>query len=163
MINSADRDNAAAIAAVERAIAISPNFAFAHALLGCVHALGGNPVQAISAISSGVRLSPRDTFADEYHLYYAFAHFQAARYAEAAAEAQRAIQLRPGHPVLYMMAGASLGLMGMTEAAQAMIAKVRRLVPDMRAKGMEEHFFYCQREDRERLARGLVAGGMPYT
>ena len=163
MIMSADHDNAAAIAAVERAITVSPNFAFAHALLGCVHALGGRPERAIAAIGLGVRLSPCDTFADEYHLYYAFAHFQAARYAEAAAEAQRAIQLRPGHPVLYMMAGASFGLLGAAEPARAMIAKVRDLVPDMRAKDMEEHFFYCSREDRERLAQGLVKGGMPYT
>jgi hypothetical protein len=26
-----------------------------------------------------VRLSPRDIFSDEYHLYYAFAYFQAGR------------------------------------------------------------------------------------
>ena len=162
MIISADRDNAAAIAAVERAIAVSPNFAFAHALLGCMHVMGGRPEQGIAAIDIGVRLSPRDTFADEYFLYYAFAHFQAGRYAMAAAEAQRAIQLRPGHPVLYVMAGASFGLSGQVAQAQAMIAKVRELVPTMRARDMEEHFSYCLREDRERLARGLVAGGMPY-
>jgi hypothetical protein len=117
----------------------------------------------MAAINVGIRLSPRDTFADGYHLNFAFAHFQAARYAvaEAAAEAQRAIQLRPGHPVLYMMAGASLGLLGRTEAAQAMIAKVSSLVPDLRANDIEKHFFYCHRDDRKRFAAGLVAGGMP--
>ncbi len=162
MIISADRDNAAAIAAVERAIAVSPNFAFAHALLGCMHAMGGRPEQGIAAIDIGVRLSPRDTFADEYFLYYAFAHFQAGRYAMAAAEAQRAIQLRPGHPVLYVMAGASFGLSGQVAQAQAMIAKVRELVPTMRARDMEEHFSYCLADDRRRLAEGLVLGGMPY-
>ena len=163
MIISANRDNAAAITAVERAIAVSPNFAFAHALLGCMHALGGRPELAIAAIDIGVRLSPRDTFADEYHLYFAFAHFQAGRYAVAATEALRAIQLRPGHPFLYIMAGASFGMLGEVVRAEEMIAIVRDLVPGMRAQDMEENFPYCLREDRERVARGLLAGGMDYT
>ena len=38
-----------------------------------------------------MRLSPRDIFGEEYQLYYAFAHFQAGRYAEAAAAADRKI------------------------------------------------------------------------
>jgi tetratricopeptide (TPR) repeat protein len=108
-----------------------------------------------------VRLSPRDIFGDEYQLYYAFAHFQAGRYAEAAAAAQLAIQQRPGHPVPYIMAAASHGLAGEIEKARSAITQLTSLVPNISAAGVEETFLYCRREDRNRLAMGLRAGGLP--
>ena len=106
-------------------------------------------------------MSPRDTFGDEYALYYAFAHFQAGRYGEAASAAQRAIQLRPGHPTLYLMAAASHGLAGETDKASRAVAQLTNLVPNISAAGVEETFVYCQREDRSRLAMGLRAAGLP--
>ena len=149
-----------AVGAFRRAIDANPNFAYAHGLLGAAHAFGGRPDQAIECIDRGVRLSPRDTFGDEYQLYYAFAHFQAGRYAEAAAAAQLAIQQRPGHPVLYIMAAASYGLAGETGEAHRAIARLTDLVPNISAAGVEETFLYCRPEDRRRLAMGLRAGGL---
>jgi adenylate cyclase len=148
------------IDAFSRAIEASPNFAYAHGLLGAAHAFGGRPDQAIECIDRGVRLSPRDIFGDEYQLYYAFAHFQAGRYAEAAAAAYRAIQQRPGHPVPYVMAAASHGLAGEIDQAARAIAQLRELVPGVSAEDLEENFPYCRQEDRSRLARGLRAGGL---
>jgi TolB-like protein/Tfp pilus assembly protein PilF len=150
-----------AVGAFRRAIDASPNFAYAHGLLGAAHALGGRPDQAIECIDRGVRLSPRDIFGEEYELYYAFAHFQAGRYAEAAAAAHRAIQQRPGHPVLYIMAAASYGLAGETDKAKRATTQLTHLVPNISAADLEENFIYCQREDRSRLAMGLRAGGLP--
>lgn len=156
----AKRRNSEAVGAFGRAIDASPNFAYAHGLLGCAHALGGRPDHAIECIDRGVRLSPRDIFGDEYELYYAFAHFQAGRYAEAASAAHLAIQQRPGHPVLYIMAAASHGLAGETDEARRAIAQLIDLVPNMSAADVEDTFIYCQREDRSRLAMGLRAGGL---
>ena len=146
--------------AFSRAIEASPNFAYAHGLLGAAHAFGGRPDQAIECIDRGVRLSPRDIFGDEYQLYYAFAHFQAGRYAEAAAAAHRAIQQRPEHPVLYVMAAASHGLAGEIDQAASAIAQLRVLVPGVSTADFEENLPYCRQEDRSRLASGLRAGGL---
>jgi adenylate cyclase len=107
-----------------------------------------------------VRLSPRDIFGDEYQLFYAFAHFQAGRYAEAAAAALLAIQQRPGHPVPYLMAAASYGLAGEIDKATRAIAQLTSLTPDVSATDLEENFLYSRQEDRSRLARGLRAGGL---
>jgi len=156
----AKRRDSEAVDAFSRAIDISPNFAYAHGLLGAAHAFGGRPDHAIECIDRGVRLSPRDIFGEEYQLYYAFAHFQAGRYAEAGAAAQLAIQQRPGHPVLYIMAAASYGLAGETEKAGRAITQLTDLVPNISATGVEETFLYCQAEDRSRLAMGLRAGGL---
>lgn len=149
-----------AVGAFRRAIDANPNFAYAHGLLGAAHAFGGRPDQAIECIDRGVRLSPRDIFGDEYQLYYAFAHFQADRYAEAAAAAHLAIQQRPGHPVPYIMAAASYGLAGEIDKAARAIAQLTNLVPGVSAADLEENFLYCRQEDRSRLARGLRAGGL---
>jgi tetratricopeptide (TPR) repeat protein len=160
-IASGNRRDSEAVSAFSRAIDASPNFAYAHGLLGAAHAFGGRPDQAIECIDRGVRLSPRDIFGDEYALYYAFVHFQAGRYGEAASAAHRAIQQRPGHPVPYIMAAASYGLAGETDKAKRAITQLTNLVPNISAAGVEETFLYCQREDRSRLAMGLRAGGLP--
>ena len=157
----ANRNDSEAVAAFSRAIDANPNFAYAHGLLGAAHAFGGRPDQALECIDRGVRLSPRDIFGDEYALYYAFTHFQGGRYGEAAAAAHRAIQQRPGHPVLYIMAAASHGLAGEIDNAKSAITHLTDLVPNILAAEIEETFFYCQQEDRRRLAKGLRAGGLP--
>ena len=157
----AKRRDSEAVGAFSRAIDLSPNFAYAHGCLGAAHAFGGRPEQAIEYTDRGVRLSPRDIFGDEYALFYAFAHFQAGRYAEAASAAHRAIQQRPGHPVPYLMAAASYGLAGETDKAKRAITQLTDLVPNISAAGVEETFLYCQREDRSRLAMGLRTGGLP--
>ena len=156
----ANRRDSETVAALSRAIDASPNFAYAHGLLGAAHAFGGRPDLALECIDRGVRLSPRDIFGDEYALYYAFVYFQAGRYDEAAASAQRAIQLRPGHPTPYIMAAASYGLAGETDKAKRAIAKLTSLVPNISAAGVEETFLYCRREDRSRLAEGLRTAGL---
>ena len=114
----------------------------------------------MACIDRGVRLSPRDIFSDEYQLYYAFAHFQAGRYAEAAAAAHLAIQQRPGHPVPHIMAAASHGLAGEIDKATRAITRLTTLVPGIAAADLEANFVYCRQEDRSRLARGLRAGGL---
>ena len=149
-----------AVGAFSRAIDASPNFAYAHGLLGAAHAFGGRPDQAIECIDRGVRLSPRDIFGDEYQLYYAFAHFQAGRYAEAASAALLAIQQRPDHPALYIMAAASCGLGGETDKAKGLVTQLTGLVPNVSAADLEKNFYYCQQGDRSRLAMGLRAGGL---
>ena len=161
VIATANRRDSEAVAAFSRAIDASPNFAYAHGVLGAAHAFSGRPDQAIECIDRGVRLSPRDIFGEEYELYYAFAHFQAGRYVEAASAAHRAIQQRPGHPTLYMMAAASYGLAGETDKAKRAITQLTNLVPDISAAVVEETFLYYRREDRRRLAMGLRVGGLP--
>ncbi len=155
-----NRRDADALGAFGRAIDASPNFAWAHGLMGAAHAFGGRPAQAIECIDRAVRLSPRDIFGEEYQLYYAFAHFQAGRYAEAASAAEWAIQQRPGHPVLYIMAAASYGLMGETGKARRVVAQLTELAPNISASGLEENFIYNRSEDRSRLAMGLRVGGL---
>ncbi len=153
--------DAESVEAFGQAVDLSPNFAYAHGLLGAAHALGGRPDRAIPSIDRAVRLSPRDTFLDEFQLYYAFAYFQAARYAEAALAAEQSFRRRPGHPVPCIVAAASYGLSGDIVKATELTTEVRSLEPGISAREIEEHFVYCLEDDRRRVATGLRAGGLP--
>jgi len=53
---------------------------------------------ALAHINKAIALSPRDTFIDKFYLYLAAAEFQAGNYLQATSAAQRAIQLKSGHP-----------------------------------------------------------------
>jgi tetratricopeptide (TPR) repeat protein len=150
-----------AVDAFCRALDVSPNFAYAHGLLGAAHALGGRPDEGIPCIDRAVRLSPRDIFGEEFQLYYAFAHFQAGRYGEAASAARIAVRERPGHAVPYIMAAAAHALGGETEVARELAERVTTLVPDISVASLEKDFLYCRQEDRSRLAMGLRVAGLP--
>jgi TolB-like protein len=160
MIGIARRGGADTIEAFRHVIDFSPNFAYAHGLLGASIALSGRGEDAIEHIDRAVRLSPRDIFADEPLLYYAFAHFQAENYMNAAFNAEKAIQLRPGHPVLHIMASASRALAGDVENANAAVMNLKALVPEITASEIEQNFIYVMPEDRSRLADGLRLAGL---
>jgi tetratricopeptide (TPR) repeat protein len=161
MVATATRDIAQAVNAYRHATDLSPNFAYAHAMLGAALAFGGMPEDSIESTSRAVRLSPRDTFADDFQLFYAFAHFQAGRYGEAAAFAETAIQLRPEHPFPYVMAAASYGLAGNDKKAAAALANLKTLVPEIAPSNVEKTAPYGLAEDRARLAQGLRQAGLP--
>jgi TolB-like protein len=153
--------DADAVAAFGRAVDVSPNFAYAHGLLGAAHAFGGRAAEAIESIDHAVRLSPRDIFWDEFRLYYAFAHFQAGRYADAAAAAEAAVRKRPGHAVPWIIATAAHALDGATERAGELASQVMTLVPTISVQELEDHFLFPRVEDRRRLATGLRSAGLP--
>jgi adenylate cyclase len=160
MVAMAMRDDLEAVNSLRHATNLSPNFAYAHALLGAAHALGGKSEDAIQSINLSARLSPRDTFSDEFQLFYAFAHFQSGRYAEAASSAEMAIRLRPEHPISHVFAAASYALAGSDEKAVKALAKLRALVPEITASNVEKTFGYVLTEDRARLAQGLHKAGL---
>jgi adenylate cyclase len=161
MVAIATRDTLEAVNALRHATNLSPNFAYAHAMLGAAHALAGSPEDAIQSINQAVRLSPRDTFSDDFQLFYAFAHFQSGRYAEAASYAEASIQLRPEHPMAHIRAAASYGMGGNDRKAAEASTKLRALVPEITASNAEKTGPYVLAQDRARVAQGLRKAGLP--
>ena len=77
-----------------------------------------------------------------------------------AAAAERAIQLRPEHPALYIMAASSYGQADEIGKSKDMVARLSTLVPTISAGAVAETFPYTRQEDRARLVAGLRAGGL---
>jgi adenylate cyclase len=160
MVATATRNNSQALDAYQQAAELSPNFAFAHACIGATLAYGGRPQESIDSTNRAVRLSPRDSFNSDFQLFYAFAHFQAGRYAEAAASAEKSIGLRPEHPMSHIIAAASYGLGGDGRKAADALARLRALIGEVTASSAE-NTPYAFAEDRARVLQGLRKAGLP--
>jgi TolB-like protein len=160
MVGYAIRDNALAMAALSRAVALNPNSVNAQGLLGIAHAFGGRPAEALVCIDRAMRLSPRDTFLSDFELYYAFAHFAAQRYDEALRHAQRSHDMRPGHPYPLVMAAACAGQLGLTERAAALGRELTAVLPIASVGWVEATSPFVKADDRARLVDGLKRAGL---
>jgi TolB-like protein/Flp pilus assembly protein TadD len=154
------REGDAAIMNYGHAVDLSPNFAYARALLGVSNAYAGNADIARTHIKKAIALSPKDTFIDKFFLYLSVAEFQAGCYLEAAEAAQRAIQLKPGHPSSHMFRTAALALADEISLAGSSLEEFLKLVPHASASQIEKTVLYYKVEDRKRAADGLRRAGL---
>ena len=122
-------DRAAAFAALDAALAVSPSSAVTYIQGSVILALGGEAERAIEWADRGLRLSPFDPWRASAFVGLAFGHFQRVRYAEVAAAARKAIQSSPGFSISYVMLAASLAKLGQIEEAKAAAARVLELQP----------------------------------
>jgi len=160
MVAFAGRNDALTMAALTRAVALNPNSAYAHGQLSIAHAFGGRADEAVACIDHAVRLSPREVFLGDYDLFYAFAHFQAARYELGLRYAREAHRWRPGHPTPLLMGAACAGHLADAEAAAGLLQELRALVPGASRASVEATSGFVRAEDRARLVEGLARAGL---
>jgi TolB-like protein/Flp pilus assembly protein TadD len=159
-VSTASRDSNASIMNFGRAVDLSPNFAYAHALLGVANAYAGNAALAIVHIDKALLLSPQDTFIDKFHLYRSVAYFQAGDYQNAASAASAAIELKPEHASSHMFLAASYALCAEESMAELALAGFKKLVPNAKAETIECAIAYVDVADRARIANALRKAGL---
>jgi adenylate cyclase len=120
-----------AIAAFQEAINVNPSFAAAYVLLGQMYLYRGRPEEAIAQAEQGIRLSPSDPRLFIWLLALAGAHYQLRNYEEAIEIGRRSWSLNRNWPggLRYVVAG--LAQLGRIEEAQAAVAELKRLNPDL--------------------------------
>ena len=123
------RDFDGAMETVERALAISPQFAAAVGVRGSIFACADEPDLAISAVRQAVRLSPQDGFLAFWYMTLWWAYHSLQDYEEAAALARRACRIAPANPSIRRQLAVSLRMLGDEEAAQNAIKEYLRLMP----------------------------------
>ena len=125
-------DRAAAFAAFDAAIAISPSTATTYILGSVVLAFAADAQRAVEWAERGLRLSPLDPWRSSAFNTLAFSHFQHGRYEEAAAAGRKAVQCSPGFSICYVALAAPLAKLGRLEEAKAAAARVLELQPVFR-------------------------------
>lgn len=160
MIGYAIRDNALSMAALTRAVELSPNSVNAHGLLGNAHSFGGRSKEALACIRRATRLSPRDTYLSDFELYNAFAHFQGGDYRLGLGFAWQAHRLRPGHPYPLLLGASCAGHLADLGTGKAMLESLRTLMPFVSADWVEATSPYVLKDDRARLVDGLKRSGL---
>jgi adenylate cyclase len=152
-------DVRAAIAHASRAIELNGNFALGHFYLGIGLSLDGRHEEALEAIETGWRLSPRDPRASTWLANKARVFYHLRRYEDAIETALKARHIRP-HQYGFLVLVASYAQLGRDE-------EVRRAMADMQAlpAGSEKTTrWYLERyadpAAREHMADGLRKAGL---
>jgi tetratricopeptide (TPR) repeat protein len=127
-----DHDHAAAFAAVEAALAISPSSALTYIVGGVMFGWAGEAERAIEWGERAMRLSPFDPWIWSAFHALMLGHFHRGRYDEAVRAAYKAVQFNPAHSISHMLLAASLAKVGRLEEAKAAAARVLDLQPAFR-------------------------------
>jgi adenylate cyclase len=147
-------DVRAAIAYASRAIELNGNFALGHFYLGIGLNLDGRHEEALEAIETGWRLSPRDPRASTWLANKARALYHLKRYEEAIETALSARRIQP-HVYGALVLVASYAQLGRDEDARSALAEIRAL-PGGSAKTTRWYLDrYSDPAAREHMADGL--------
>jgi TolB-like protein len=153
-------DRAAAFAAFEAALSISPSSALTYILGGVILGWMGVAERAIEWGERAIRLSPFDPWVFAAFHSITLGHFHRGRYQEALAAATKAVHSNAAHSISYMLLAASLAGLGRLQEAKAAAVRVLELQPTFRYSrqfsGVD-----CTQELAASLAEALSAVGMP--
>ncbi len=126
-------DHAAAFAALEAALAVSPSSALTYILGSVIFGWTGEAERAIEWGERGDAPKPvRSLGLGPLSTRSTLGHFHLGRYEEAAKAAHKAVQSNPAHSISYMLLAASLAKLGRLEEAKAAAARVLELQPAFR-------------------------------
>ena len=152
-----------ALALIDRARDLNPNFAIAWYASGTVRTFrGGEADLAIDHLTRAIRLSPFDPLMFAMQGMMALAHLCAGRCAEAADWADKACLERPN--VLATLRGAvvSNALAGRQQEAEKALARLLALDPDLRVSDVRNRTgSFGRPEDLARYEEGLRKAGLP--
>jgi adenylate cyclase len=152
-------DVGAAIAYASHAIELNGNFALGHFYLGIALSLDGRHEEALKALETGLRLSPRDPRASTWLANKARVLYHLRRYAEAIEAASAARRIQP-HAYGSLVLVASCAQLGRDEEAATIFAEIRSL-PGGSTKITRGYLDrYSNRATREHMAEGLRKAGI---
>ena len=144
------------MAEAERALAISPNLALAHAVLGQTLIFSGRPAEGGAALERSIRLDPRSAV----HLNLIALGLYFSREYEAAIEAaRRAIRSYPEYPNSYRSLAAALGQMGRTAEAKEALEKAMAILPVAFDMYVRKRAPWMPPEDHAHMVEGLRNAG----
>ena len=152
------------IAECERALALDPNFAEAHAVIGLAKIVIGRFEETETHIQEAIRLSPRDKYLSSWLVIAGIARLYLGDDDKAVTCFRRSIEINRNHPAAqYYLAGA-LALLGRLEEARCAVRAAIALHPDFtvsrfRAGAASDNPRYLAA--RERLCDGMRKAGVP--
>jgi len=157
-------DHAAAMAIIDRALALNPNSAQAWGARGWVLGAQSQFAPAIEASQQAMRLSPLDPLAFAYMAGIAFAHMAAGRYAEAIEWADRTLHAQPRYIVAMRFKLVCLAHLGRTDEARELFKLVLELSPGLTIASWQASYATVSVFSAEFLALyvdGLRKAGVP--
>ncbi len=147
-----------ALAAVETGVAMAPEAAENHAVLGFVRAWYGEPEAAARHVRKAIRLDPDPPFLFDFFLGHA--QFGARRYAAAARHLRKGVTGNPNYLPGRLFLAATYGHLGRAAEGRAELAACRRINRAFSPTWLERVVVYRRPTDHRHLLRGLAKAGL---
>jgi TolB-like protein len=148
-------------AAIERALGLNPNLAWAWLYSSWVKTSLGDPELALERIGHALRLSPNDPLTFNFQAAKAYAEFFAGDCAKAYASAETSIRQRPGLILFMCIAAASEAMAGRPSDAHRIVARILQANPSVRVSRMRTVIPMRRPEDTTRWVEALKLAGLP--
>jgi tetratricopeptide (TPR) repeat protein len=142
-----------ASAEARRAIALDPNLAHGHALLGHVLHYAGRSEEALVPLHQAMRLDPY--YPDIYLHFLAQSYFMLGRYEDAVAALRRRLERNPATDISRVLLAACYGHLGRSEVARAEWEEALRINPAYSLEHRRRILPYADPADFERVIDGL--------
>ncbi|MFQ5974206.1 MAG: adenylate/guanylate cyclase domain-containing protein [Alphaproteobacteria bacterium] len=152
------RKHERALVEAERCIAIEPNSAEGHLVLGQIMGYAGRSEAAIEVFQKYMRLDPHYTSLTLHFLAQVI--FNLERYDEAAAVLKRRLSREPNSETSRVLLAACCGHLGKIEEARAEWEEALRINPDYSFEHRRKVLPYKDPADFERIANGLRMAGL---
>jgi TolB-like protein len=150
-----------ALAALDRAIALYPNFAPALGMKCVVLACVGETDAALESYDRALRLSPHDSLIPMWLMGRFWAYWEAERYVEAAATAAEFVRLAPDNPTARRQLAASYTMNGDGEMAAQAMREYLEIEPAHTAVNIRGRLPARNPASVERFIDALCAAGLP--
>jgi adenylate cyclase len=152
-------DYEGALAEGERALAMAPNLAIAHHMLGAALIFSGRPKEGVGALERSIRLDPRDPRSELRLNQLALGFYLSREYAAAVEVAKRAIRSYPDFPNPYRWLAAALGQLDRIEEAKEALRAAMAVVPASFQRSVRERMPWMRPEDHAHMLEGLRKAG----
>ncbi len=152
------------IAECERALAINPNLAGAHAGIGVYKIFIGCAEETEAHVQKALRLSPRDSAAFYWRYFVGTSKVLLGRYEEAIVWLRRSIEDNRNNPMSHLLLAAALALLDRLEEAQSVVKAALALNPQFtiaRYRNAPWRRALAGSELHERIVDGLRKAGVP--
>lgn len=147
-----------ALAEVEKAVSIDPNYANAHVLLATLLYYGGRPEEGLQRMLKAIRLNPYYPTSYPFHLGQAY--FVLQRYNEAIDAFEQGVQSYPDSLRLHVWLAASYAQVGRKREAEWESDQVKILDPEFSIEKMKDIYPFKDPVDLERFLAGLRSAGL---
>jgi len=146
-------------AEAEMALAMSPNLAMAHGMLGVALTSSGKPREGIASLETCLRLDPHAPTVPVRLAQTAMAYYFCGDYEAVIEAATRAIRDFPDFPNPYRWLAAALGQLGRREEGAQALAKHIELAPAALDMYVRNRPPFWQPEDYAHVIEGLRKAG----
>jgi adenylate cyclase len=152
-------DYAGGLAEAERALALSPNLADAHAIRGAILIFSERLTEGVEALERSIRLDPRDPRSASRLNQIALGLYFLRKYEAAIDAANEAIRSYPDFPNSYRWLAAALGQLGRIDEAERVLAKAIAIAPAAFDMYVRDRVPWMRPEDHAHMLEGLRKAG----